>query len=119
MAFRLYLLASVLALAGCESFESQECGDLHVHTYYGGLAGGYRYVVINDAPSLRFTSVDRIERFMNGDEPKVTFENENPLIVSCGPTVTVTSDSRPATNTLDGRVAVEVVEPYELGVEIR
>ena len=114
MALRLCLLASVLLLAGCESFESEECGGLHVHTYRGGLLGGYRYVVINDAPSLRFTSVDGIERYMDGDEPKVTFENENPLVISCGPTVSVVSDSRPATNTLGRRVAVEVVEPYEL-----
>ena len=52
MVSRLFLLGVVLVLAGCESFESQKCGGLYVHTYYGGLAGGYRYVVVNDSPSL-------------------------------------------------------------------
>lgn len=103
-----------LSLSGCESFEPQACGDLYVHTYYGGGLSGYRYVLVNDAPSLRFLTVDAVERYMDSDGPKVTFENENPLVVSCGSRVFIRSDSRPATNTLGDRVVVEVVEPHEL-----
>ena len=114
MALRLILLAGALVASGCESFESQECGGLFVHTYYGGLAGGYRFVVINDEPSLRFATVDAAERYLRDGSPKVSFENENPLAITCGSPVVVASDSGPIMNTMNGRVSVEVVEPVQL-----
>ena len=114
---RLVVLASALALAGCESFESQPCGDLFVHSFYGGLGGQHRYVVINDSPSLRYSGADDYWRYVSGDDPKVAFNNENPLVVSCGPVVSVASSMAPDAHSLPGRVAVEVVGPYELDRE--
>ena len=116
MASRLIPLAVLLAASGCASFESQECGGLYVHTYYGGLAGGYRFVVVNDEPSLRFASVDAAERYLRDDAPKVSFENENPLAFSCGSPVVISSDSAPIMNTIPERVTVEVVEPVRLNL---
>ena len=114
---RLVVLASALALAGCESFESRPCGDLYVHSFYGGLGGQHRYVVINESPTLRYSGADDYWRYVGGSDPKVAFSNETPLVVSCGPVVSVTSSMSPEVHSLPGRVEVEVVEPYELDDE--
>jgi hypothetical protein len=111
------VLASALALGGCESFESRPCGDLYVHSFYGGLGGQHRYVVINESRSLRYSGADDYWRYVGGSEPKVAFNNENPLVVSCGPVVSVASSAPPEAHSLPDRVEVKIVEPYELSDE--
>jgi len=97
-----------------ENFNTSKCGDKFLHVYYGGGVGGYRLVVLNNQESMMFSGIDDYEKFKQDDTPKLIYENENRIFVTCGKAIQIITSSEPLINTLLDNVIIEVLEPAQL-----
>lgn len=104
---------------GCSSFETQECGDKYLHVAYGASLTGYRLVALTEDPRLQLTingvsDWDKWEAWKNEPSPKVAFEHNSTLAVSCGDRIEFTSNVEPAINTMHGIASTTVVPSHKL-----
>lgn len=113
---RLFCAALLVLLhSGCETFTTHACGDAFLHVYYGGGVGGYRVVILNDRPTMRFVNPEAIFRYIAEDEDdKVVFQNDNPIRVTCGNPITFTADALPDVDTFGERTRTMVTHPAEV-----
>lgn len=108
-----FLFIVVTSLISC-NFDTYKCNKSYVHVYYGGGVGGYRLVVVNSQKSMRFKGLENFRQYKKNNSPKVVYENDNPILVSCSSRVNITTDSHPEVNSMDSTVVTRTVEPYRL-----
>lgn len=119
-AISLLVVAMVsLTTPGCSSFDTQQCGDKYLHVAYGESLTGYRLVALTESPQLELNvsgvaDWDKWEAWKNEPSPKVAFEHNSPLAVSCGERIEFTSNTEPAVNTMAETATTNVVASHEL-----
>ena len=104
---------------GCSSFDTQECGDKYLHVAYGASLTGYRLVALTEEPRLQLTVYgvsdwDKWEAWKTNPSPKVAFDHDSPLAVTCGERIEFTSNVEPAINTMPEAASTAIVPSHEL-----
>ncbi len=108
-------LLTVTMMTSCssDSFLSYKCDDKYLHVYYGGVSG-YRFVVLNNNESMVFTGITNYEKYKLDNTPKLVYESENRIFLTCGQEIRIVTSSEPLINTIIDGVFIEVLEPAQL-----